>query len=130
MVAHPSGTTTAEHNARLEAVAASLEDLARNLRALKLATPQSTGSTPAASAPPSTAPPPVDPPPTTPPSAPFFIGQRIRIMVSGPHRGRTGEILSRRGRIFWNIQLDATVHQPECLIWKLPSSLQALPAGL
>jgi hypothetical protein len=128
MVAHPSGTTTAEHNARLEAVATSLEDLARNLRALKLAPEGSAPRSFSADAP-SAPPPPAQPAPPTP-SANFYVGQRVRVLVAGPHRGRTGEILSRRGRIFWNLQLDATSHQPQCLIWKLPSSLQALPAGL
>jgi hypothetical protein len=122
-------STTADHDARLEAVATSLEDLARNLRRLKLAPTPRSSSTARATPEPSM-PPAMPPSKPSKPSAGFSIGQRVRVIVAGPYKGRTGEILGPRGRMFWNIRLDATTHQAQCDIWKMPSSLLALPAGL
>jgi hypothetical protein len=51
------------------------------------------------------------------------------VTVAGQYYGRIGTILSPRGRMFWNLRLEAIGRKPECDIWKMPSSLKALPAG-
>jgi hypothetical protein len=40
--------------------------------------------------------------------------------------GRTGEVMSRRGSMFWNVRLDASGKDPEQLVFKMDSSLRAL----
>jgi hypothetical protein len=41
--------------------------------------------------------------------------------------GRTGEVVSRRGSMFWrNVKLDASREDPERLVFKMDLSLRAM----
>jgi hypothetical protein len=40
--------------------------------------------------------------------------------------GRTGEVVSRRGSMFWNMRLDTSHKDPKRLVFKMDSSLRAM----
>jgi transglutaminase-like putative cysteine protease len=95
-----------EADAWLEEAAAVLEGMARELRRLKLA--QRTKI-------------PVDRPtkmvqrtktpgdqPTSGGDAEMHAGQRVQVVRKDQYRGQTGVVLGRLGRVFWDVQLDAS----------------------
>jgi hypothetical protein len=53
-------------------------------------------------------------------------GARVRVIVAGRYRHRTGTLVSRRGSTFWNIQLDARDGEVEKIIYKKDSSLRRI----
>lgn len=54
-------------------------------------------------------------------------GDRIEMVrPNDPHRGRMGEVLRRRGTMFWNLRLDADATRGESLLYRMDSSLRVL----
>jgi hypothetical protein len=104
-----------EANARLEEAAAALERMAKELRRLKTTTSGKTKVQ--ADLPKSGA------------DAGVQVGQRVRVIRKDQYRGRTGVVLGRHGRLFWDVQLDASGTHKECTIYKRESSLCVLVAA-
>jgi hypothetical protein len=120
-------TTIDEANARLEEAALVLEGMAKELRRLKTdggkgsksskgggkakvaADAQTSGGKGAV------------------PDA-VKVGQRVCVVRKDQYRGRTGVVLGRHGRLFWDVRLDASATQPECTIYKRESSLKVVEA--
>jgi uncharacterized protein (DUF885 family) len=92
-----------DNNAALEAIAVLLEEVARMVRQLKRRKPAaSQGNV-------------------------LRVGCRVKVVCSqGKYMGRTGEVVSRRGSMFWNVRLDASRDDPERLVFKMDSSLKAM----
>lgn len=91
-------------NARLEAAAQLLESMAQELRKLKPAQGKEKKKV-----------------------AEMQKGDRIRVVrPKDPHKGRVGEVLGRRGTMYWNLRLDADVTRGECLLYRMGSSLQII----
>lgn len=98
MLAHPDRA----RDQQLEIIALLLEEVARKLRLLK-----------------------VTEAPTPKPS--LHVGQRVRsISKAGKYQGRTGVLLSRRGRMFWNLRLDASLTDVARNVFMMETSLRAL----
>lgn len=94
-------TTDRERNKQLEAIAVLLEELARKIRLLKVTEP-ATGPN-------------------------FHVGQKVRcIRKEGKYQGRTGVLVSRRGTMFWNLRLDATITEAACSVFMMETSLSAV----
>jgi hypothetical protein len=55
------------------------------------------------------------------------VGRRVRVKVKGKYYGQTGEILSRRGAMYWNVRLDAGDGEVPRIIYKMASSLEVVP---
>jgi hypothetical protein len=118
---HPTDRSPTDD--QLEAMATQLDSLARHLRQLKLdpsSRPRATATSSAAfdrSASP------------TPPSSPTFQkGDCVQITHRDGYHGRRGTLTSRHGRLFWNIQLDATDKDKARLIYKKDTSLALIEA--
>jgi uncharacterized protein (DUF885 family) len=92
-----------DNNAALEAIAVMLEEVARMVRQLKRRKPAaSKGNV-------------------------LRVGCRVKVVCSqGKYMGRTGEVVSRRGSMFWNVRLDASRGDPERLVFKMDLSLRAI----
>lgn len=106
---------------KLEEVATLMEELATALRRLKVNHEEENGhSAEAPSAP---------PPATAPRDDTIQEGSRVRIIKTlDRYRGRTGVVMSRRGTMFWNLQLDIQGKESSGpLIYKKETSLQAIP---
>jgi hypothetical protein len=95
-----------EHNAALEAIALVLEEVARQVRRLKRPVASRGASRPCKKG--------------------LQVGARVVVVCSqGKYLGRTGELVSRRGTMFWNVRLDASGADPARLVYKMDSSLTA-----
>jgi hypothetical protein len=94
-------------DARLEEAAVALETMARELRRMK----GKQGKTKL---------------PTEVPSGNvggIQAGQRVRIVRKDQYRGRTGIVLGRHGRLFWDVRLEANATHGACTIYKREASL-------
>jgi hypothetical protein len=105
-------------DARLEEAALVLEGMARELRRLKGQKPNNKTKAPADV--PSRA--------TSGGMAEMQVGQRVRVVRKDQCRGRTGVVLGRHGRLFWDVQLDANATNKGCTIYKRGSSLCIIEA--
>ena len=99
---------------RLEAAALLLEQAARELRQLK----KRNGAAKV---------------PTEVPSASnsggVQVGSRVQVIRRDQYHGRTGVVVRRHGRVFWDVRLEASETQGECLIFKKDSSLRVVGPG-
>jgi hypothetical protein len=109
-------TTDTEADARLEEAALALEGMARELRRLKKT---KNGKAKVPEEAPSAA------------DAPqgMQAGRRVRVIRKDQYRGRTGIVLGRHGRLFWDVLLDASATHSKCTIYKRESSLSMVEAG-
>jgi hypothetical protein len=91
-------------DARLEAAAQLLETMAQELRKLKQTQRKTRRKNPG-----------------------IQKGDRIRMTrPKDPHVGRTGEVLRRRGTMYWDLRLDADATRSECLLYRMDSSLKVV----
>jgi ribosomal protein L19 len=95
----------------LEEAARLLEKMAQQLRSLKAQRSKVPASRPTAEVPSAGVPEGVR------------VGSRVRVIRKDRYQGRTGVVLRRHGRLFWDVQLDATATQSKCLIYKKDASL-------
>lgn len=54
------------------------------------------------------------------------IGQRVRITIDGPYKGRMGIVTLKRGSMFWYIRMDAVDGGVERVIYKMASSFSII----
>jgi hypothetical protein len=54
------------------------------------------------------------------------VGRRVKVVIMGPYRGRVGVVVSRRGTMYWDVQLDETERDVSRLIYKMSSSLKVI----
>jgi hypothetical protein len=99
-----------EADARLEEAALVLEEMARELRRMKrkvrkTKVPAEVLSSAAGG------------------TAELRVGQRVRVVRRDQYRGRTGVVLGRHGRLFWDVRLDANATQGASTIYKKEASL-------
>jgi hypothetical protein len=104
--------TDNEADARLEEAALVLEGMARELRRLKKAG-NGSGNAKAPAEVPSAAKVPQG----------MEVGRRV-VVRRDQYRNRTGVILGRHGRLFWDVRLEASATQGACTIYKRESSLR------
>jgi hypothetical protein len=102
---------TTDADARLEEAAQLLEKMARQLRSLKAERSKVPADGPTA-----------DVPSADQPEV-VRVGSRVRVIRKDRYQGRAGVVLRRHGRLFWDVQLDATATQSKCLIYKKDASL-------
>ena len=58
---------------------------------------------------------------------PIREGDRIlMVRPKDPHLGRRGEVLKRRGTMYWDLRLDADGARGECLLYRMDSSLKVV----
>jgi hypothetical protein len=105
-----------EADARLEEAALVLEGMARELRRLK----KKTGKAKM----------PADVPSSSADGlAELQVGQRVRVVRKDRYRGRTGVVLGRHGRLFWDVRLEATATHGASTIYKKDASLCVIAAS-
>jgi hypothetical protein len=107
-------TDIEEANARLEEAALVLEGMARELRKLKKS--HKGKAKVAADS-------------QTSDDARIQVGQHVRVVRKDQYRGRTGVVLGRHGRLFWDVRLDASATHKECTIYKRESSLSVVESA-
>jgi hypothetical protein len=103
-----------EADARLEEAALLLEGMARELRLLKRRSGKSKTKVDADV-------------PTSGGTAELQVGYRVRVVRKDKYRGRTGVVLGRHGRLFWDVRLDACAGHGECTIYKKDASFCVIP---
>jgi hypothetical protein len=54
------------------------------------------------------------------------VGRRVKVVILGPYRGRVGVVVSRKGTMYWYVQLDETERDVSRLIYKMSSSLKVI----
>jgi hypothetical protein len=54
------------------------------------------------------------------------VGDKVMVVRADKYNGRRGTVVSRRGTMFWNVQLDALGSQPAERIFKMASSLKVV----
>lgn len=114
------------NEARVEEVAILLEELAVALRLLLIDIRSRAGEAPNAQR---QAQQDQAPPPHQPFDGVVRVGSRVRVVggALNSFRGRTGVVLSQRGQLYWNLQLDIRGRETERpLIYKKGSSLQVV----
>lgn len=99
----------ATHDAQLEAMAAVLDELAEQLRGM-MRGPDKVNSTSAKG------------------TSEFGVGKRVRIIVRGKFYWRTAVLLSRRGRLYWNMRLEERDGEVERELYKAETSLRVIDA--
>jgi hypothetical protein len=57
------------------------------------------------------------------------VGHRVRVVWKDKYYGRTGVVMHRHGRLFWDVRLDASVTRAECTIFKKDASLTLIPGS-
>ena len=112
MKASKSKSTDAD--SRLEEAALLLEEMARDLRRLKKRNGETKVPAGVSSA---------------SDAEGVQVGSRVRVTRKDQYRGRTGVVLRRHGRLFWDVRLEASEAQGECLIFKKESSLRVVGPG-
>jgi hypothetical protein len=103
---------------RLEEAALLLEKMAKQLRALKTDRSKARSDFKMPAEVPSAA----DVPSAAGPAT-VQVGSRVRVVRKDRYRGRTGVVVRRHGKLFWDVQLDATETSSRCLIYKKDASL-------
>ena len=98
-------------DAQLEAMAKELEALAEQLRGMM---GSADGATNASTKDTST--------------SEFGVGKRVRIIVRGKFYWRTAVLLSRRGRLYWNMRLEERDGEVERELYKAETSLRVIDA--
>jgi hypothetical protein len=105
-------------DARLEEAALLLEEMARQLRGLKEKRAKVPEKKQRSEVP--------EDVPSTGVADELRVGCRVQVVRKDKYRGRKGVVLSRRGRLFWNVQLDGGDACGECVIFKKDTSLRVL----
>ena len=56
-------------------------------------------------------------------AADLQVGHRVRVVRKDKYYGRTGVVMRRHGRLYWDVRLDASATRAECTIFKKDASL-------